>query len=262
LEKVKLPELLEMLKGEGITISKSTFQRYQRLGLIPPPIKAGKDDRGAPKYYYPQGIILVFEILNKVRAKVKPLEETIVFFEKRVIKKYKTILNKWGFSDYYLAEMRGIKPDEARKRDEEQTREWLEDWWQEKHGKPIEKDLLEVLTMHFSFYGKFQRKILKNLKWWLDDWCIELVVLKDINIGIKVHSKQLRSAISELSKEYEIVGQLNDRPGKAALDRMFERIKKELRQLIELSSKIQSRWKEIQAQYKDEAIDDLEIPFE
>lgn len=208
MEKLKLPEVLKKLEGEGIDITKRTFEFYQRLGLLPKPKKqVGKRGRGVYGYYDYQIVATLLKFIYEMKEKGYTLAYIIERGESKVIKKYKSVLNKWGFSDYSLPEMSGLDPEKSKRIAKEYVRPLLKETIKEhyeKNDKTISEEALDIFAEHATFDKKFEEKILEDLRWWYADKAIEAHALEYINNKASDLIGGLIVATLEIAKELEV----------------------------------------------------------
>ena len=234
MEKLKLTEILKMLKKEGIPITKRTFEYYQRLDLLPKPTlkRVGKKGRGVYGYYDPEVIHLVKRIFS-LKNQGYTLTAILKWAEQNVLDRYKAVLKKWGFSGYTLPEMKGypsLSPEKNYQLNELITRQTLK-----KMGRdnPKEEEL-KLLTEEFSPEREFEKKLLKQLHWWDPDNAIEYEALAYIEREAFDARSGLYIALNEMLQEFKSI------TGKKANDLSFkltERVVARIRSLNVLQSK-------------------------
>lgn len=187
MEKLKLPEILERLKAKGLGISKRTFEFYQSLGFLPKPEKkVGKGGRGVYGYYDPSVVDPLVKTIHDLKSRGYSLLQIMEIAESSVIKRYKSVLKQWGFSDYMLSELKGRDPSKpevvaAQHRVDIMIREGILEA-AEKSGIKLrnkrDKDAFVKVEMPERY---FERRMLKRLKWWDCDEAVELDALQYIS---------------------------------------------------------------------------------
>jgi len=159
MEKLKLPEVLKKLKGEGIDITKRTFEYYQRMGLLPKPEKqVGVKGRGVYGYYDYDLVLKILTFIRKNQEKGLTLAEILKEARKRVVRIYKSVFHR-EFSGIYFHEL-SIGNEEM-----------------SKHPRPVIELLSKVYEPHDELS---ESKILSDLPWWHPEKGIELRALKHI----------------------------------------------------------------------------------
>jgi len=205
MEKLKLQEVLERLKKDGIDITKRNFEFYQRLGLLPKPKKqVGKRGRGVYGYYDYQLVVMLLKFIYEMKEKGCTLAYIMEIGESKVIKKYKSVLNKWGFSGYSLPEMEGLNQEKYKRIEREYVQPYekkaIKEYF-EKNGKKINEEALDTLMEFETFDMKFERKILEDLRWWYADKAIEAHALEHISNKASDLIGGLIVATVEITKE-------------------------------------------------------------
>ena len=242
MEKLKLPEILITLKKEGIDITKRTFEFYQKLRLLPKPEKrVGKGGRGLYGYYDPL-VIDLLKIIKHWQDKGQTLAQISENCERKITNKYKEVLEEWGFSDYDLSEMKGLKPENRKQRDREISRDLVIETFKAMGKKDVSEEVIEGFTTMKTYAYMFESKILEELKWWYPDKAIETHALQyirknasDINFGLNI---ALIEVINMLSEE-------GDNKEDKTLQKVISRISKKKVFLEILECKVNARLAEL-----------------
>ncbi len=207
MEKLKLSEVLEKLKKDGIGITKRNFEFYQRLGLLPKPKKqVGKRGRGVYGYYDYQLVAMLLKFIYEMKEKGCTLAYIIERSESKVIEKYKSVLNKWGFSGYSLPEMKGRNQEKSKRIEKEYIQPYMKKEIKEYfkgNGEEISEEALDIYMEYETFDKKFEEKILEDLRWWYGDKAIEAHALEYISNEASNLIGGLLAGIFEIGKELE-----------------------------------------------------------
>lgn len=182
MKKLKLTEILTKLVKEDIHITKSTFEFYQKLGLLPKPMEKqkGKGGRGVYGLYDPSVVDLIKTIHRHTKEQGRTLYDFMKVVNGFVIEKYRAVLNEWGFSDYTLSELKGMPPDKVKACDEQIVREatkFIAKDHKKKTGKDINPEVLSSLQQSYMNDALYEEKILQDLKWWSTSDVIEIRAL-------------------------------------------------------------------------------------
>lgn len=256
MKELKLTEVLEKLKKEGISITKRTFEFYQRLGLLPKPkIKqVGKRGRGVYGYYNPL-VIKIAKVIYKAKEHGRTLAEIKERVDKMTISRYRDVLKKWGFSTYFLPELLGIskkKSEEANKKVVELIAEGLKQENKKLGLKMSEEDLLKSArysTRKLSFSDtEFEKRILEELHWDMPSTIIELRALEYISNKVEDIIYGLGIADLEIIREKEA---LDNEIVKDGFSKLVKKITKRIMKLKILEAKVNARIAEIaEREYK------------
>jgi DNA-binding transcriptional MerR regulator len=224
-------EVLAKLKKEKLGISPRTFEYYQSQGLIPKPYNktVGKKGRGVYGLYDARVIMGVKEIC-KLRDKGFSLNEISMVLRLKVADRLKAVLKTWGFSNFYLPEMReGWNPSE------QEQREVLL-----KMGSSVadaERVVDSVVATDF-----FGGSLTKNLRWWHDEEAIETVALEFISTAAGDNIFGIWTSLNITLKEVES----SENPiVKTALNSLAKKLLDKVQDLSTLQDKVRARLEEL-----------------
>jgi DNA-binding transcriptional MerR regulator len=163
LEKLKLVEIQDRLKKEGINISERTFEYYQRLGLLPKPGKKEVGKKGRGVYgYYDIHVIKHVRAVQKLKEKGNTLDQILGLMQKEILDKYRSTWRKFQY------------------------------------GSPLLETEGELHKEPPCF---LEKRLLRKLPLWATTKEIEILVLKDMNREAYALKRGLRKALMLCGQE-------------------------------------------------------------
>jgi len=259
MDKVKISEILERLKKEGIDLPKRTFEFWQRLGLLPKPEKhVGRGGRGVYGYYDPAVVDLV-KLICKLKEKGYSLFEITEKTNAIIIKKYKRTLKDWGFSDYILSEMKGFPPSISKEIDEQLRDHYRQDL--EKKGLFVGDQEVEEAFIELQMPDHiFEQRLLEELKWYHPDEVIEAKVLEQISNEAEATITGLNSASGITAEELALY---KNKGTRKAIKGILDKLMGKTMELQILYSKVNGRLAEIHGgNYKERSKEQWEARAE
>jgi DNA-binding transcriptional MerR regulator len=236
MERLRLSEVLRKLQNDGITITKRTFEFYQKLGLLPKPALKEKGAKGGVYGLYDSTVIDFIKDIQKLKDMGLTLTETTEKLEKRLFDKYKAVLQKWGFSDYSLPELRGHEYGSLYYR-------YLHKLMVHRHFiKQGPEDYVEAVAALKASDGKFQDEVKGRLSLFASDESIEADALYHISNAIYGAKFGLAIVLNELAEERAA---LSDAVARATLNKVMRRFMSVVRETSELRLRINARIAEI-----------------
>jgi DNA-binding transcriptional MerR regulator len=212
--KLKLKEILERLKKEGISISKRTFEFYQRIGLLPKPTtkEVGHGGRGVYGYYDDTDVIKRVKDINRLKEQGYTLARILELMKDNVIGKYEDFRNKFGLSD---TEALAFPPHLA------------------KSMSPT--DILPTSFLEANFFEK--------LPSWTSEKEIETSALNDINQEAHQRQEGLRIALNLCNEEKNKF--LDNEEAQQIFSELMGNLKEEINKLEKLRFEVTFRLAEI-----------------
>ncbi len=199
-ELLAVPEILKRLKKSGYKCNRSTFQFYQKLGLIPPPQKVPvKKGRGMIGLYDYSIVERIIGFIQDMQSKGRTLAQIEELLQKTVLKEFKAVLAEWGFSDYFLYELTGYSKEDIELNDKLEKEFYVRKVRNGFQGLEAEKDgeqIISTLAEELTIARRFEDKILNDLKWWFSHNIIEAYALEHISNNIDSRLSGLNMAVS------------------------------------------------------------------
>ena len=241
MDKLKLPEVLERLEKQGLSITKRTFQLYQSLGLLPKPEKqVGKRGRGLYGFYNYKVVSGCLKLIYDLKKQGNTLFQISKAMDQLVLRKYRAVLKKWGFSDFSLSEMDGYIPKEVEEGENHILSLLKEAWTEvlEKDGKPVDEEVIELYAKWDTPECQYEKKILEDLHWFYAHEMIEGHALRHISDFGEYRKYGLWTALVEVTKEYNTS---KNKAVEKALLKLIKKLRMELIKLNLLLSKVNAR---------------------
>jgi DNA-binding transcriptional MerR regulator len=235
-----LKEVIGRSKEKGVEITRRTFEFYQKIGLLPPPMQKIKGKGGRGVYgVYDEQIVQLIGLINECQREGMTLYDIQKSGDAGPINKYMAVLNAWGFKDYVLSKLKGFQY--SIKLDKKVEREIFKDWYVKKYQKEPPKKVIEHFAETQTLDSKWKDKILKDLRWASEEQ-IELYALRHIDDEIiNVIGAFSMSIGLILSKGIESEEERN------TFSNIILRVKEHhVNELIELREKVLKRIKEIE----------------
>ena len=230
----------ELTLKEAVTrckTSKRTFEYYQSLGLIPPPIKrVGKKGRGVYGYYSPD-IPSLFKTITTLQSHGQSLAGIKKSLDARVFERFNGVLKQLNFSHFTLPELYN-------------TPILDEPFMRKVASRIYSSEVDEKQIAEGNLKNKqFEESVHKNLNWWDKDEKIEALALAHISTQSDSVIRGMSVAILLMIEDIESESDITI---KVAKQKMSEKIQMRNYEIRILNARVNARLAEILGQFEGE----------